>query len=66
MAAETIALPLEDAQMLLNWMEETFGNDGGVDWLDEDAAAVGDALYKAIDNFKAMREAIAGVRESGK
>jgi hypothetical protein len=43
--------------MLLAWMDETFGNDSGTDWLDEDAAAVGDALNKAVENFKRMRAA---------
>lgn len=64
MAADqpVIALPLADAQMLLAWMDETFGNDSGTDWLDEDAAAVGDALNAAIENFKRMRAAC-GVKE---
>jgi hypothetical protein len=57
MAAETVPLPLTDAQMLLAWMDETFGNDSGTDWHDEDAAAVGDALNAAIENFKRMRAA---------
>lgn len=56
-AAEQITLPLADAQMLLAWMDETFGNIAGTDWHDEDAAAVGDALHKAIEDFKAMRAA---------
>lgn len=58
-AANVIALPLSDAQMLLSWMDETFGNEDGGDWLDEDAAAVGDALNKAIEDFKRTRAALA-------
>jgi hypothetical protein len=56
--ADAITLPLADAQMLLAWMDETFGNDAGTDWMDEDAAAVGDALNKAVENFKRMRAAM--------
>lgn len=55
--AATVPLPLADAQMLLAWMDATFGNDSGTDWLDEDAAAVGDALNKAVEDFKRMRAA---------
>lgn len=65
--AEQITMPLADAQMLLAWMDDTFGNDAGVDWQDEDAAAVGDALHRAIENFKrtqAVVGAAAGVRAS--
>jgi hypothetical protein len=57
MPSDNVPLPLADAQMLLAWMDETFGNDSGTDWLDEDAAAVGDALNKAVENFKRMRAA---------
>jgi hypothetical protein len=52
-----VTLPLSDAQMLLAWMDETFGDDSGTDWQDEDAAAVADALNKAVENFKRMRAA---------
>lgn len=58
MPSDNVSLPLADAQMLLAWMEETFGNDSGTDWHDEGAAAVGDALDAAIENFKAMRAAM--------
>jgi hypothetical protein len=63
--ADQITLPLADAQMLLAWMGDTFGTDEGCDWQDEDAAAVADALHKAIENFKAMRAAC-GVQEDRK
>jgi hypothetical protein len=56
--SDVIPLDLSDGQMLLAWMDETFGNDDGTDWHDEDAAAVGDALNKAIENFKRMRAAL--------
>lgn len=62
MPSDNVSIPLADAQMLLAWMDQTFGNDSGTDWHDEDAAAVGDALNKAIENFKAMRAAC-GVAE---
>lgn len=59
MNSDNVSLPLADAQMLLAWMDETFGNEDGTDWHDEDAGAVAEALNKAIENFKAMRAAIA-------
>jgi hypothetical protein len=55
--ADQITLPLADAQMLLSWMADTFDTDDGTDWQDEDAAAVADALHKAVQSFKAMRAA---------
>lgn len=56
--AAGVPVNLADAQMLLAWMDETFGNDSGTDWLDEEAAAVGDALNKAIEDFKGMRASL--------
>jgi hypothetical protein len=57
MRSDNVTLPLADAQMLLAWMDETFGNEDGTDWHDEDAGAVAEALNKAIENFRAMRAA---------
>jgi hypothetical protein len=54
-----VPIPLADAQMLMDWMDRTFGNDDGVDWHDEDAAAVGDALQEAIENFKRTQAVVA-------